>query len=157
MLMAGAAPATVRARTFIKRLPAYSCRWRTPRRSEHGRGRSMTRRSLTARPAVCRSGGKRPRRLPATWVPEGSAVHTHGDLFEDSLDVFRVSRLRQVVVESRIGGALSISSLAPSRQRNDSCAGEFAIAAQLLRDLHAVHAGHADIQQNQVRLVFQCR
>lgn len=28
--------------------------------------------------------------------------------------------------------------------------------AQLLRNLGAVHIGHADVQQNQIRLVFQC-
>ena len=30
------------------------------------------------------------------------------------------------------------------------------IPAQFLRDLRAVHVGHADIQQNQIWLVFQC-
>jgi hypothetical protein len=28
--------------------------------------------------------------------------------------------------------------------------------AQFLRDLGAVHIGQADIQQNQIRMVFQC-
>jgi hypothetical protein len=53
-----------------------------------------------------------------------------------------------VLVESRIRGALSILGLAPSRQRDDACAGHLLMPAQLLRDLGAVHIGHAHVQQN---------
>jgi hypothetical protein len=36
-------------------------------------------------------------------------VHTHAHVFENSLDLRRVGRLRQVIVESGIGGALPIA------------------------------------------------
>ena len=82
-------------------------------------------------------------------------MHAQRDVLEKPLDLFRVCRLRQVVVEAGSGGALTVLGLTPSRQGDNSCAGHFPVLAHFLRHLRAVHIGHADVQEDQVRLVFQ--
>jgi len=72
------------------------------------------------------------------------------DADDQTLQVIRVDRLDQVVIEASLDGATPVTGLSPPRQGNQSHVHGPRLAAQMLRDFIAAQVRHADVKQDNV-------
>src|SRR5689334_5239963 len=73
------------------------------------------------------------------------------DRFDQRTDLLRIERLDQMVIETRHGTALAIAGLSPSSQCDEHHIIEAALLPHPPRDFVAVHARHADIEEDDFR------